>query len=372
LSLTVGRISEAEAFSGLAAEWQALEEELSPRLPFATLAWNASWWAHLRRRTLSIRDEFYFHTVREDGRLVAIAPLMISVAPGFGPLRYRHLQFVGADLQLTELRGVICREADEARVLRALCEHLAAHRRSWDSVRWSGVRDRDALKDLPGGRWRLRYTHAIHDYCLALPTTWAELHKSRRRNVKESLRRAYNSLRRDGHEHRLVVITRPEEAGDALHRAEANFARRHPNLFRTQATRAFLADCALRMAQAGQLCIFELRIGDEVVASRVAFLLGKDLYYYYSGFNPQWGRYSVMTALVAESLKWAIERGCRTANLSVHPEQSKLRWGPAEIVYHEYVQVPVGLRHELPYGAFRLATHVRRSVRRAWRSLLPT
>ena len=107
------------------------------------------------------------------------------------------------------------------------------------------------------------------------------------------------------------------------------------------------------------------------VASRIAFAMGDHLYYYYSGFRPEWGRYSVMTALVAESLKWAIDNGVRTANLSVHAEQSKLRWGPQEISFQEYVQVPTGLRHQLPYRAFRLATSIRQGTRRALHRLSP-
>ena len=148
MSLRIERITEAEAFEGLGAEWRALERELSPRLPFSSPLWHAAWWKHLRRTQLSIRDEFYFHTVRENGALVAVAPLMISETPGFGRHRYRHLQFVGADLHLTELRGVVCREADEERVLRALSQHLACHRSAWHSMRWSGVRHAEGLSHL--------------------------------------------------------------------------------------------------------------------------------------------------------------------------------------------------------------------------------
>ena len=65
-----------------------------------------------------------------------------------------------------------------------------------------------------------------------------------------------------------------------------------------------------------------------MVASRVAFVLGDELYLYFSGYEPEWSRYSVMTTTVAESIKWAIERKMRVVNLSTGTDVSKTRWGP--------------------------------------------
>ena len=54
--------------------------------------------------------------------------------------------------------------------------------------------------------------------------------------------------------------------------------------------------------------LFELEIAGEIVASRLAFLEGRELYFYYSGYDPAWRKYSVMTTLMAEIMRWSISR----------------------------------------------------------------
>jgi len=71
--------------------------------------------------------------------------------------------------------------------------------------------------------------------------------------------------------------------------------------------------------------VFQLRIADAVVASRIGFVIGDGLYLYPSGFDPAWGRYSVMTTMMAEALRYAIASGLRTVNLSLVDEQSTLQ-----------------------------------------------
>jgi CelD/BcsL family acetyltransferase involved in cellulose biosynthesis len=80
------------------------------------------------------------------------------------------------------------------------------------------------------------------------------------------------------------------------------------------------------------LRVFELKVADRVVASRLGFLLGDELYLYFSGFDPAMARYSVMTTTVAETIKWAIAQGVRFVNLSPGTDVSKTRWSPTTYV----------------------------------------
>jgi CelD/BcsL family acetyltransferase involved in cellulose biosynthesis len=80
--------------------------------------------------------------------------------------------------------------------------------------------------------------------------------------------------------------------------------------------------------------LFQLKIGADIVAIRVGFVVGDSVYLYYSGFDPAWARYSVMTTTLAEALKYAMAAGLKTANLSLSPDQSKLRWRPRVVEYH--------------------------------------
>src|SRR6185437_12384817 len=74
-------------------------------------------------------------------------------------------------------------------------------------------------------------------------------------------------------------------------------------------------------------------VGSQIVAMRIGFVVGDSLYLYYSGFDPQWSRYGVMTTTVAEAIKYAIAQGLKTVNLSPSLDMSKARWSPRQVDY---------------------------------------
>jgi CelD/BcsL family acetyltransferase involved in cellulose biosynthesis len=78
------------------------------------------------------------------------------------------------------------------------------------------------------------------------------------------------------------------------------------------------------------------------------------LYLYYTGYDPNWRKYSIMTTVVAESIKWAIENRLKAVNLSMGNDVSKTRWGPKEIVFRQGVQVSPNWWGRL---AFAIAHH---------------
>ena len=364
-SLCLERLAGPEAMAAVAAEWEALDAELTPRTPFSTPLWNQLWWRHFSRQRGLIRDRFFVHVLRDHcRRLIAVAPLMLTHRPAFGPLRLSELQFFGADRNLTELRGAVCRPHDQERVLHALASGLAASAAdSWDWTRWGRVTDESPTMQRLGDIGAIAAGRDIRDYVLDLPATWPAFRAALPRNIKESLRKCYNSLKRDRHGFRLRVIDRPEHVDAALDRffmlhkarASAPFGVAHPDVFARAHTRAFFREYARRMAEGDQLRLFELEIGGAVRAARLGFRFGDELYLYYSGFDPAWARYSVMTTTVAEAIRWAIERRLKIVNLSTGTDVSKLRWRPREVCYREIVQVAPNWRGRRSFALFSAA-----------------
>lgn len=373
-SLRLERLSGPEAMEAIAAEWDALDAQLSPRTPFSTPLWNQLWWRHLSRRSGAIRDRFFVHVLRDGcGRLVAVAPLMLTHRPGWGPLRLGELQFFGADRNLTEIRGAICLTQHQEQVLRVLTGGLAATSATadaWAWMRWGRI----AGDDSPTVQ-RLAETRAIaasrdvKDYVLDLPATWSAFRAGLPRNIKESLRKCYNSLKRGGHGFHLRVVDRVEDAAAALDRffvlhkarAAASFGVAHPDVFAAPNARAFLREYARQMAERDQLRLFELEISGVVCASRLGFQFGDELYLYYSGFDPAWAHYSVMTTTVAEAIRWAIDHRLKIVNLSTGTDVSKLRWRPREICYREIVQVAPTWRGRRAFALFSAAQRLVKS-----------
>jgi CelD/BcsL family acetyltransferase involved in cellulose biosynthesis len=348
-NLSVHVIGTIEKLHALEEEWRALIVDAGLTLPFRTFEWNAAWWDVFSEDRLSIRDDLAVRALRdvETGKLIAVAPLALTTRPARGPFQARMLHAFGADPNVTELRGLVCAEADEARVIRALWAHLVDRAGEWDWIVWSGIRSgSDAARQIDD-QGAVIWAAETPSYVLELSTTFAQFRAELPRNVQESLRRCYNSLRRDGHTFALDVLRTWDEVEPALEMFGSLHAARaalrgtvpHRDVFSSAAARTFLREACRRFAERDALRVFALRIGGRTVAMRIGIATGSSLYLYYSGYDVEWARYSVMTTCVAEAIRWAIEAGYQTVNLSTGRDASKTRWRPAETVYQEGLQL---------------------------------
>lgn len=360
MTLHVEPITTMTALEALRPEWEALETTVSPRLPFRSALWNTLWWKHLREQRALVRDHLYVHTVRgTDGKLVAIAPMVITRRPSVGPVQVRVLQFLGLDPNITELRGFTCRSEDEGAAFDALYRHFVSNGSEWDWLQWSGTRHSGAVDQTLSAAGAFKGGE-IPVFTLPLPPTWESFKGSLSRNIKESLRKCYNSLKRDGHSFVFRAVERPEDARAAVtlffqlhaNRSSATGTVDHNDVFRAPRAKSFLLDYAQAMAERGLLRVFQLEIAGAVVATRIGFVLGNELYLYYSGYEPEWGKYSVMTTVVAESIRYAIEHGFKVVCLSTGRDISKTRWSPDETLFLDYILVSPKLRGRVAFQAY--------------------
>ena len=349
--LTVEDCSEPVAFERLRPDWIALENSLFPRTPFASPLWHETWWRHLRRQSWHTKDELALYSVRdESGRLFAVAPFMKSTHPGIGPLRISQLQGIGADPHITELRGLVCHAQNTLPAIAVLKSHFIKvyPRVSW--ITWNNVlhlQSDDNRQPLSADR-----SHAFFwkrpqpAYILEMPDTWTLFESGLTKKVRKKLRSCSNLLQRDNHNATLNVVGEPVAVAVSLRIFYDLVARRsqvrHADPFSSPKVQDFFNDFATRSSEGHVLRIFELRVGQEVVASRIGFALGSELYLYHSGNLPAWDQYSIMTALLAEIFKWAILQGFRHVNLSTGLDRSKTRWRPREIIYQDAVDVMPG------------------------------
>jgi CelD/BcsL family acetyltransferase involved in cellulose biosynthesis len=181
----------------------------------------------------------------------------------------------------------------------------------------------------------------VLDYVVPLAESWDAFRGGLKRNIKESLRHCYNSLKREGHELGFEAIDDPALLPEVLDeflrlhavRATMDDGPAHPDHYATPQRRQFLRELAAELMPQGRLLVCRLRINGDVVASRIAMVAGDSLYLYYSGYDPAWSRYSVMTTLTAEMIKLAIARGLRSVNFSTGTDVSKTRWGPETLTF---------------------------------------
>lgn len=334
--LTVHVVRSLSGVAELERDFGHLQSVTGNTLPFALFDWHLSWCRHFLRQEPRVEDQPLFYVVRrQEGSCVGIVPLILT-RRRVGGLKFASAGLLGADPAITEIRSSLVQPGYEAAVAEALHGNLSISR-DWDWIHWMGPSDlfSAALGRLRGLQWQ----SIPPSYVLDLPGTWEEFRAGLKRNIRESLRHCYNSLKRDGHVFTVTPAGGPEAVKEALDRLFVLHSMRaampgtieHPNRFAGAGVRQFLHEVCGKLAARDIVRVFELMIGGRVVASRIGFEVGGSLYLYYSGFDPEWSKYSVMTTTVAEAVKYAIARGLKTVNLSPGNDVSKTRWSPREI-----------------------------------------
>jgi hypothetical protein len=293
-----------------------------------------------------VRDEMFVCTFRSAaGELLGIAPLMLTHRPSVGPLRFRHLQFFGADPNITEVRCIAAAPENMSFLYSRLLDHLGHLPMKWNSVNLTGLPDGNLQLEARINRtFAANYwSRDIVNPIVQLEPTWEEFRAGLRRNIKESIRKCYNAPKRDGMTFEFDIVTEPAHVAAALsaffelHRARSKmlWTVTHRDYFASIRYRRFLVEVCERFARRGALRIFQIKYKDSIIATRIGFAVGDMLYLYYSGYDPTYQKYSVMTTVVAEAIKYAISHGFRTLNLSTGRDVSKTRWSPIERRYRE-------------------------------------
>lgn len=330
-------------FDALAPAWRALENQVPQLLPFQSFDWNRSWWTIFADASVFHRDELLICALYDDQQLVAVMPLTNTHVGLHTLFLYRYVRPFGADPNLTELRVPL-----------ALPEYTETILQQWEDLSKQetfGLTEFQLIHTKEHADHFLANNHAVSplsersmpNFVLHLEGDWPSFKSNLKRNIKESLRRCYNSLKRDNLQARLKVLRgRAEilpELADfyRLHSARASAMQTvaHPDYFANPRHRAFLE--ALLASDFGErMALFCLELDGRIVAVRIGFLMGEELYLYYSGYELEFGKYSVMTTLLAEIAQWAFTQSIRRLNLSVGDDVSKTRWGPEKCDYVEY------------------------------------
>jgi CelD/BcsL family acetyltransferase involved in cellulose biosynthesis len=336
------RIEHPGSFDGLRDEWNALAAASGN--VFATWEWATVWWRHYGGgRTLLLT------TCRDaDGRLVAVLPLYLAAAR---PLRVVRLLGHDPGDQL----GPIClppdREAVAGCLRRALVELEA------DLFLGERLLADEGWSVLLGARVLAREPFPV----LALTaSSWDELLAGWGRNLRANIRQYERKLER---EHAARYRLEPVADLDtvfALHRA------RFGSTAYVEGDAPFHRDFAAVAHEQGWLRVWTLEADGRAVAALHGFrYAGVDLFYQ-AGRDPSWRGPSVGVALLAHTIRVALEEGVR--------EYRFLRGGEAYkygFATHDPGLETIGIAHgPLAVATLAAGAHMPRGATRRVRAVL--
>ena len=363
--VAVESIRDLGAFLALKNEWDQLQQSSDARSLFLTWEWLYTWWNSLAEdRALSIL------TARCHGELIGVAPLCRRPAS----LHKRHMfpvvEFLGSGEAGSDYLDVLVRRGWERETLDALASHL---RQARQVLRWSNVSWNDSsagrLAGLLGKEGWIVEEAAINrcPYIPLIGKSWEDylgsLGSEHRYNFHRKLRR----LNREYSVSFEQATTELEclESIDLtmeLHRKRWR-GRGDSEAFHTPGSAAFHRNFAQIALKRGWLRLYILRLNGRPAACLYGFLHHRKFYFYQSGMDPLFEKYSVGMIVMGLAIQRAIEEGAVEYDLLHGEEAYKFHWAPESREIGRFELYPPGVEGWLAQSAVALNRASRRLAR---------
>lgn len=289
-----------EDLAEIREEWLALLNDGQAVQVFQHPTWQQTW-----LHEFAGGREPVFLSVREDGDLLAIAPLLREGS---------RLSALG-DSNICDYMDFIISPQREERALSLLMGRLVEE--EWDEIELAGLRaDSPTFARLPdiARGLRLRVNVELEAVCpqLELPADWeaylARLTKHNRHELRRKIRRLYT----DALNVELRRLTEPADVASGMDVFLGLMTMKSDKAqFMTAEMERFFRKAGVALAEEGLAVLYVLEVDRKSVASALCFEDTDDLLLYNSGFDPTLSRLAVGLLAKALLLRQAIETGKR-------------------------------------------------------------
>ena len=288
-----------DSLNGNEEAWQHLLTSCTIDAPFLTSHWQRVW-----LEEFGVGSEVLLLFMEGNNGLEAIAPLA---------RRNGQLTFIG-DQDVCDYADFLVSRGAEDRFYPSLLDHLDGE--DWQELKlFSLPEESPTLGILPDLARQRGYQVQVEEEDVApgvvLPGTWDEYLQTLSKKDRHELRRKLRRLESAEQGFRWYARSGLSEVEESLDDflALMRQSKEEKNRFLTGPRERFFRAMVLKMASVGMLKLFFMELGDERVAAALCFEYGSGRLLYNSGFNPDYGYYSVGLLLHALCLKDAIEGG---------------------------------------------------------------
>lgn len=313
--MDVSLVDSLQEFADLQGEWDALVAASEEDNPFRRWFWNFCWWKHFGHgRQLALV------TVRESGKLVALAPWFIERDHWWRGARV--VRFLGATEDVcSEHLGLLIERGREEALAPVLLDFVCReHARRWDVLRLTDLPAHSAqLPALEAFAIERRLTYRLRaDHLCRLvrfPADWDSYLKSLPSKRRTKLRR----IEREWNELGDITLAVAESPAD-LPQLWSELRELHNLHWSSQGIRgcfevpafdAFHTELVEHYLPQGMLLLASLHAHGQPITSSYSFRLGETVYEYQRGHDPQWLSRRPGHALQFMLFRYAVQRGVR-------------------------------------------------------------
>lgn len=366
-SIQIECIDDVWGFTALRPQWNELLRSSAAESPFLTWEWLHTWWKHLRG-TATLR----LLAVRANGELIAVAPLRMShgAVSLFSRSWFSQLEFLGTGPAGSDYLDVIVRRGREAESVRAIARFLRSQKLA---LRLNHVPN-DSLaaqvaSQLSAEGWALSI--APDGVCPVIRLTghtWdsylATLGSSHRANVRRRLKGLGQRFQMTFERVSTEGQRRDALAALMTFHTQRFTGRGGSSAFSTPALRAFHDEVTHRALDRGWLRMFVLRLNGAPVAVMYGFWQNRRFYFYQHGFDQEYQQHSVGLALMALTVRAAIEEGVDEFDMLWGVEPYKWLWAHETRLLNKIHLFPADLGGRVQHRAVEARQHLSTLARR--------
>jgi CelD/BcsL family acetyltransferase involved in cellulose biosynthesis len=323
----IEKIYTTDGFKKLKDTWEELLEASTSNCFFLTWEWLFTWWRHL-----SGGRKLFILCVRSEKQTIGIAPFVIRDAR-FGILSLRTVEFLGSGSVGSDYLDVIARRGSEEEVVDRLAKYLVENKVMLELAQLGKSPLALRLAERLAHKNRYRSLLLKTDVCPYIGLggqTWnsylATLGSSHRGNFNRRVKQLQNDF-----EVRFELARTEEErrrflaALIALHHKRWQ-AKRASEAFSTPDIVSFHEDLSLLALERGWLRLFVLWLNGRPASALYGFRHDDRFYFFQSGLDPEYSRYSVGLVTMGLAIKNAIEDGAEEYDLLHGGESYKFLW----------------------------------------------
>jgi CelD/BcsL family acetyltransferase involved in cellulose biosynthesis len=319
-------IADPAAARQLAPAWDELARACS--LPLCAPGWMLAWWDHMSPAGSELR----IVAVREDGRLIALAPWFACP----GPRGRVDLRFLGAEI--SDRVDVLCAPDAEQAATAALRSALGAIRPRPDLVAFEAVPASSRwTRRLASGAGRARLARYRNSALPAPAVTFPReggfdaWMASRSGNFRSQMRRMRRRLESRGGVVRM--LRDPAEVGTGLQAMLAlhldRWSERGESGLAREGVPELLSDAAAALGP-DRLRLWVAEIDGETISAQLFLAAGEEVKYWNGGWAEQHADLKPSMLTILAAIEDGIARGERGLDLGVGTHEYKLRFADSE------------------------------------------
>lgn len=344
-SPTVEIVSELTSLFSLEKEWEELVSRSSGTI-FQTFDWQRLWWKHFASKS----HHLFVVLVRENGRLIGIAPFFLQTFEMMGFRTFRQLKLIGSGLRSerspvlsVEREGpgdyldVIAERGQEEKVAQSVRGFVRDNQYLWDEIELQNLPEDGILLNqvLPGMQGPdFEVAKEPTDVCpkVLLPNSLDEYLASLRIKVRRNLRHSYRAYFEDP-EFTVEDFGSGQNMEGALQALSLLHQKRwnmvgYPGLFSDNRFESMQRELVKTLNKSDRIWIKILRHKGKPVAGRLGFKFNGQVCDYLSGFElgqqSGSGSYSgTGMALIVSVIKQSIDSHMRVFDLARGDEAYK-------------------------------------------------